>query len=88
MIITRFGLISLEINNGGDAIRLSNLGTNGHLFNDSWSGFFFTQSLVVTAYEVSNSWHTYEADYHTELEKLQYNPVEGIAISDTLNTEK
>ena len=30
----------------------------------------------------------YEADYHTELEKLQYNHVEGIATSEILNTEK
>ena len=47
----RFGLIFFGIGNGGEAIGISNLWSNGGFFTGGFSGFFFVLSLVVGAYQ-------------------------------------
>lgn len=47
----RFGLIFFGIGNGGEAIGISNLWSNGGFFTGGFSGFFFALSLVVGAYQ-------------------------------------
>ncbi|PAW40481.1 amino acid permease [Bacillus thuringiensis] len=51
MIIAGFGLICFGIGNGGEAIGISNLWSNGGFFTGGFSGFFFALSLVVGAYQ-------------------------------------
>ncbi|TKJ00504.1 amino acid permease, partial [Bacillus cereus] len=51
MIIAGFGLIFFGIGNGGEAIGISNLWSNGGFFTGGFSGFFFALSLVVGAYQ-------------------------------------
>ena len=46
-----FGLIFFGIGNGGEAIGISNLWSNGGFFTGGFSGFFFALSLVVGAYQ-------------------------------------
>ncbi|WP_164969976.1 amino acid permease, partial [Malaciobacter molluscorum] len=51
MNIAGFGLIFFGIGNGGEAIGISNLWSNGGFFTGGFSGFFFALSLVVGAYQ-------------------------------------
>lgn len=51
MIVAGLGLIFFGLGNGGHAIGLSNLWSNGGFFTGGWKGFFFALSLVVAAYQ-------------------------------------
>ncbi|WEY93139.1 amino acid permease [Bacillus subtilis] len=51
MIIAGIGIIFFGFGNGGDAIGLSNLWSQGGFFAGGFSGFFFALSLVIAAYQ-------------------------------------
>ncbi|MFT8310888.1 MAG: amino acid permease [Sporolactobacillus sp.] len=51
MIIAGIGLIFFGFGNGGRAIGLSNLWAHGGFFTKGWTGFFFSLSLVVAAFQ-------------------------------------
>lgn len=51
MIAAGFGIIFFGFGNGGQAIGFSNLWSHGGFFTGGFSGFFFSLSLVIAAYQ-------------------------------------
>jgi AAT family amino acid transporter len=51
MIVAGLGLIFFGFGNGGHAIGLSNLWSNGGFMPNGWLGFFFALSIVIGSYQ-------------------------------------